>query len=383
MSFTVTNIICRYCSSSGGPPRTVSLIAKAGLNHWKSELLTTDYVEPHSDSLLTPEFPGPVYLIDRKAQTFHGGTMRALGFSWALRRQLIQGSKPKILHLHGLWNPLLFAFARIALANRIPYVVAPHGMLEPWSLTVRAIRKRLALNTYQGRMLDRASAIHTTCEAEAEQVRRLGYSRSPIFVIPNAVEEPQSVPNGWPSRSGAERQVLLFLSRVHEKKGLENFLTVWNQVRPVHWELKIVGHGDPAYVARLKQQCASSKTPNVTFHDHVDGDAREAMFAGASAFVLPTFSENFGNAIAEAMLRGLPIITTTGTPWSVISEKKLGWYVEPNREQLVGALNELIATEPGELRAMGRRAEQYARANLLIGSVRSQLLEMYSVALAR
>jgi glycosyltransferase involved in cell wall biosynthesis len=383
MAFKVANVICRFNSSSGGPPRTVSLIAKAGLNHWNAELFTTNYTDSNSDTLLTTEFPGHINLIPQSAQTLYGGAIRALGLSRAMRTQIIYGSRPNVVHLHGLWSPLLAAYARIALAGRIPYIVAPHGMLEPWSLNVHPVRKRFALKTYQGNILARASAIHTTSDAEAEHVRRLGYSEKPIFVVPNAVDEPKFNTVRRPVKSAGERQILLFLSRVHEKKGLDNLLKVWNQIRPAQWELKIVGSGEAAYVERLKQQCRVQNISNVVFHPHVDGDMREAMFESASAFVLPTFSENFGNAVAEAMLRGLPVITTTGTPWSVISEKKLGWYIEPNCEPLTVALNQLFATDSSALRDMGQRAEQYARANLLIDSVRSSLLDMYNTALGR
>src|ERR1700726_4242460 len=89
MSFKVANVICRFNSASGGPPRTVALIAQAGLNHWNAELFTTNYTDSHSDTLLTSEFPGHINLLDRSAQTLYGGAVRALGFSRSLRTQLV------------------------------------------------------------------------------------------------------------------------------------------------------------------------------------------------------------------------------------------------------------------------------------------------------
>jgi glycosyltransferase involved in cell wall biosynthesis len=101
------------------------------------------------------------------------------------------------------------------------------------------------------------------------------------------------------------------------------------------------------------------------------------MFAAASAFILPTFSENFGNAVAEAMIRGLPVITTTGTPWSVIREQGLGWYIDPTVDQEIAALRELFATDAAALRQTGARAQRYARENLVNSAVRPLLLDMY------
>ena len=389
LRFKVANVITTFNSGSGGPPRTVTLIARAGLGLWDAELFTTDYVAPHADTLLLSEFPGPSHLIPKGALTVPGGIVTAMGFSRALRTQLVNGSRPDIVNVHGLWSPLLFAYARMASAAGIPTIVAPHGMLEPWSLTIRGTRKRFALKTYQGSVLNNAAAIHTTSDAEAQHVRDLGFTRTPIFVIPNAVAEPQvaveepQLPTGegaWCAKTGGadgERKVLLFLSRIHEKKGLDILLRAWNTLRPSQWELRIVGAGDAGYVAKLKEFCSEQHIPNVQFHDHVDGVLREAMFARATAFVLPTYSENFGNAVAEALIRGLPVITTTGTPWSVIAQSQLGWYIEPNQEQLTQALKELFETDPAVLQQMGIRARHYAKDHLLISAVRPRLLDMY------
>jgi len=376
--FKVANVICRFNSSSGGPPRTVSLIAQAGSGQWLAELFTTDYTEPRDDTLLIREFPGHVNLLGRNAQTLTGGALLAFSPSAGIRAQVLMGANANVIHLHGLWSPMLYGFARLARAGGIPYVVAPHGMLEPWSLSMHARRKRLALRTYQGWVMAGAAAIHTTSDAEAEHVRRLGYTSAPIFVIPNAVEEPA---NWTRPRAAGGRPVLLFLSRLHEKKGLDNLLQVWRDLKPADWDLRIVGHGEAGYVGRLQAYCVSQGVPNVTFHPHADGDLRERMFAEASAFVLPTFSENFGNAVAEAMLRGLPVITTTGTPWSVIKERGLGWYIAPSQSALATAVRELLTTDRQALIDMGARAREYAREHLLVDAVRPKLMEMYRSAL--
>jgi len=284
------------------------------------------------------------------------------------------------VHLHGVWSPFLSAFARTARLNRIPYIVAPHGMLEPWPLMVRRRRKSFALKTYQGRILREAAAIHATSEGEAENLKRLGLTQVPIFVIPNAIDAPMTA-KGVERKRNAGRNVLLFLSRIHPKKGLDLLLQAWSQLTPANWELLIVGHGDPRYIEALKRTCSKGKIANVEFHSHVDGDAREAIFARATAFVLPTFSENFGNVVGEAMIRRLPVITTTGTPWSVVAERNLGWYVEPNVDSLQGALTQLFAAETDALAAMGDRGHDYVKAHLLIDAVRPQLVKMYHASM--
>jgi glycosyltransferase involved in cell wall biosynthesis len=382
MQFKVANVICRFNSASGGPPRTVVSIAKAGVGRWMAELFTTDYIASEADELLLSEFPGHVNVLGESAQTYWGGTMMAIGLSRKFHSQLRGDARPDVIHLHGLWSPYLVAYAGAAMRHGIPYIVAPHGMLEPWSLTRRGGRKRLALKTYQGRILSNAAAIHATSDMEAEHVRQLGYSQSPIFVVPNAVDEPQQVTPVVPAKSG-DRRTLLFLSRIHEKKGLDVLLRAWKEVRPEAWKLAIVGSGAERYISHLMRYCTNNGVQNVEFHSHVNGAEREAAFHEASAFVLPTYSENFGNAVAEALIRGIPVITTTGTPWSVVAEQGFGWYIEPKLNQLKQALIELMAAEPARLLEMGLRGQRYAREALIIDAVGARLFEMYQSVLRR
>lgn len=379
MTLKVANIITRFNSAAGGPPRTVGLIGQAALGRWHVELFTTDYQESSADKLLMSEFPGHVNVLRAAAQRPLGGLMMMLRGWTGYEVQLVRGAAPNLLHIHGVWTPYLTAFAWAAKRHGIPYIVAPHGMLEPWSLNVHKRRKLWALRTYQGQVLSGAAAIHATSEMEARNLRSLPWIRSPIHVIPNAVELPARFHQA-PREDGGEKS-LLFLSRVHQKKGLEILLRAWDQVRPNGWRLLIVGGGEESYVQQLKQFCAARGIPGVEFHGHVDGEAREEMFARASATVLPTYSENFGNIVAESLVRALPVITTTGTPWSVIRERKLGWYVDPETAQLRAALEDLVSTPAAELHEMGQRGRQYALSNLTTEAVRDRLLHMYEAAL--
>jgi glycosyltransferase involved in cell wall biosynthesis len=383
--FTVTNVICRYNSASGGPPRTVSAIATAGVGAWKAELFTTDYVEAESDRLLLSDFVGRVVLRDRRDQMFPGSLLMALGLRTGFRAELIRDSRPDVLHLHGVWSLYLAAFAGAARKLRIPYVVTPHGMLEPWTLSVHASRKALALKTFQGAVMREAAALHATSQEEADNLRALGVTDAPIFVIPNSIDAPMPYDAAHQvdhvGRPGTK--VLLFLSRVHPKKGLDMLLEAWSALRVADWQLLIVGHGETAYVEQLRRYCAAQRLETVRFQAHVDGTEREATFARASAFILPTYSENFGNAVGEAMIRGLPVITTTGTPWSIVAERKLGWYVEPTVESLKAALVQLFATDRNALAAMGERGRDYVQQHLMIDAVRPRLMEMYQTAMRR
>jgi glycosyltransferase involved in cell wall biosynthesis len=380
MTFKVANIINTFNSKSGGPPRTVSLIAEAGNGYWKADLFTTEYREPAADTLLVKEFPGHVNVLPSGAHTILGGMAMMAGFSRAYRSQLTKGISPDLVHLHGMWNPFLAAFARTAKANRIPYIVAPHGMLEPWSLKVRALRKSLALKLYQGEILAHAAAIHATSDMEADNIRKLGLGSAPIFVVPNAVSAgPDLRPEDLPAPRS--KKTLLFLSRIHEKKGIDLLIQAWNEIRPADWSLLIVGSGEPSYVERLRKYCTSHDVPEVEFRSHLEGVAREAAFRQASVFILPTYSENFGNVVAEALIRGVPVITTTGTPWREIVDKECGWYVDPTVDDVKAAILDAINTDSLALRQMGERGRIHVIANYTLPAVRASLLKMYRSAL--
>jgi glycosyltransferase involved in cell wall biosynthesis len=252
-------------------------------------------------------------------------------------------------------------------------------MLEPWSLSVRRARKSLVLKLYQRRILARAAAIHATSNMEADNIRRLNFGDVPVLVVPNAVAEP--LPATGASAAPGGKRVLLFLSRIHEKKGVDLLLQAWNECRPADWRLLIVGGGEEQYLARLRHYCSVNDVPDVEFHPHAEGDERERIFREASAFVLPTYSENFGNVVAEALIRGLPVITTTGTPWSEIVARRCGWYIRPMVDELKQVIAEVTHTDPNLLRQMGARGREYVRANFTLPVVRQALLSMYRTAI--
>jgi len=380
MKFKVANVISAFNSKSGGPPRTVSMIASAGAGLWQSDLFTTDYLESAADSLCVREFPGHVNVSPAGSHSIVGGLSMVAGLDRGLRAQLLHGVEPDVVHLHGIWSPYLAAFALTAHREGIPYIITPHGMLEPWPLSVRPLRKSLALKLYLRRMLANAAAIHATSRMEADNIARLHLGAVPIHVIPNAVEDPPP----WTVTelpSPDHERVLLFLSRIHPKKGLGLLLQAWAALRPTKWRLRIVGSGEAAYAQTLRAFCAERNLSGVEFAEHLDGQAREAAFRRAAAFVLPTFSENFGNVVAEALIRGLPVLTTTGTPWSEIVAERCGWYVEPRLEAIQAAIAELIATDERELRAMGARGRAYAVRNFTLPVVRTGLLDLYESVL--
>lgn len=275
---------------------------------------------------------------------------------------MIAHERPHILHSNGIWHPFSRWCAWASRRHSIPFVVQPRGMLEPWALDWHPMRKRLALALYQRSNLESATLLVATAAQEAENLRRFGL-RQPIAVIPNGVDL-----QGGPSIGGtmAHRndtvRKALFLSRVHPKKGLKNLLKAWANVQPQGWLLQIAGPDEGGHlgnVLALAKQLGVSE--QVEYLGEFDDAAKWAIYRAADLFVLPTFSENFGVVVAEAMSQGLPVITTTGTPWADLRTYDCGWWVEPSEAGLREALTEAFALPAGRLEEMGERGRNYVQ----------------------
>ena len=281
--------------------------------------------------------------------------------------------KPDIVHLHGIWQYSLHRCAVICRRWKIPYIIAPRGMLEPWSLKAKWLKKRLARLLYQDRDLKNAVALHATAESEAAQFRRLGFN-NPVIISPNGVNLPaETEETGMRRRRFAEEEVskwldgvseqrrALFVSRMHEKKGVLELVEAWTRVNPQGWQCEFVytlnGEEERAYEAQMKARIKElGLETQFILTGPLNDDAKWAAYARADLFILPTYSENFGIVVAEALWAGVPVITTKGTPWRELEECRCGWWIDlPPKASLDGALREAMALPRETLRAMGAR----------------------------
>jgi glycosyltransferase involved in cell wall biosynthesis len=250
---------------------------------------------------------------------------------------------PNVLHDHGQWLPLNHASAANARRSGVPRVVSPRGMLSPWSRRHRRWKKLLAWALYARRDLAGAAVIHATSELELQELRDLGVTQ-PIAVIANGVDPPATQQLGADAR---KPPYVLFMSRIHEKKGVRELLEAWQRAAQGEWELVLAGPDEQGLMNRL------TLPRNVRYVGMVDGDAKAQLLAEASLFVLPSYSENFGVVVAEALMAKVPVIATRGTPWRLLEQEACGWWI--SIEQLTAALQAAMTTPFDELRAMGRR----------------------------
>ena len=265
----------------------------------------------------------------------------------AFSRALRNGPNGSLIHDNGLWLGANYAAYRFARQRGIPLVITPHGMLEPWALQHKKSKKKIAWHMYQKRMLHYAEVLHATGEVEADNLRSLGFSQ-PIAVIPNGVEYPQVLP--CPRQKG--------------EKGLENLLRAWAQVVRDGWILHIAGYDQNGYGAqlrRLAEELAVNASVRIT--GALGDEEKWQHYVDADIFVLPSFGENFGLVIAEAMAAGLVPITSKATPWRMLEQQDCGWWIDVGVDPLVNALQESMGMGEREREQKAQRAQIAARTN--------------------
>lgn len=287
---------------------------------------------------------------------------------------------PSIIHSHGVWHPSNHWTANFAGNNKIPHIIQPRGMLEPWALAQKSWKKRLAMQLYQGKDIASAAIFIATSDMEYENLRQLGI-RQPIAVIPNGVQLDITPPVEDFVLNPDREKVVLFLSRIHPKKGLLELIEAWAICKPVGWRLKIAGPDEGGYLDLVQKIIIQyGLGAKVDYVGEVDGEVKGALYQSADLFVLPTYSENFGLVVAEALAHGIPVITTKGAPWSDLVTFGCGWWVDTGVYALVPALQEAISLADADRKMMGRRGQQYVqRYNW--DAIAQHTLEVYGWAL--
>lgn len=301
--------------------------------------------------------------------------------------------KPQVVHLHCIWSLAIHRCAVICHRWKIPYVIAPRGMLEPWSLQQKWLKKRIARFLYQDCDLKCAAALHATAESEAEQFRKLGF-RNPVIVSPNGVNVPKNYSRV--ERVDRVERRALFVSRMHPKKGVLELVEAVKKVvsggveECRSWKVELVytvsGEFEREYEAKVKARVKElGVEEQFIFTGALNDDEKWEAYARADLFVLPTYSENFGIVVAEALWAGVPVITTKGTPWSELESEKCGKWIDLMTEgsnpsawpALVMALKEMMLMSDDDRRQMGARGHKLVEEKYTWAAVVKAMVKGY------
>ena len=354
----IYNLIENLDDTYGGPAKSVPYLCK-NLNDLDidTEMLSIEYHEGEVNSI--------VKKYNLKWKSFKFNFIKKTRYSTSLKKFLENNLRNKsdiILHTHNLWNYIPYLAYKMSMKHNIPLVVAIRGSLYTWSLEQSKLQKKIAWALFQKQVLQDASCIHVTEIKEMEAVRDLGIT-SPIAIVPNGIniDEFKNIKTKIVSKESlnlkVDKKYILFMSRLHPKKGLEYLFNSWIKLakKNKQWDLLIVGPVyDKKYIEKLKLTCSNSNLlDRVVFTGMLTGEDRINAFGASDLFVLPSHTENFGIAIAEAMAAKLPVIVTKGTPWQEIEKLDAGWWVELSQENIDKSLKEALSLEEKELKQKG------------------------------
>jgi glycosyltransferase involved in cell wall biosynthesis len=305
-------------------------------------------------------------------------------------RELLAGVD--LVHLHTPWELGNLQIMPLLRARKIPYIVTVHGMLDDWSMQQKTLKKRTFLKLFGRKLFKYATTVHLTAKGECEQASRWVPIEDRWAIQCYALDltsyDPLPGPNpalkAFP-QIRPEKKKILFLSRLHPKKGIEFLLQAGAILRDrgVPVQLLIAGPGDEHYTKKLKRL-----TSRLGMEDHTEflgmvrGIEKRSLFQLSDVFALPTYQENFGLVIAEAMACGTPVVTTRGTDiWREIMEAGAR-IADMNPESLASELHEFLK-DGQACEAVGQQGLRFIRQWLDRSNVTSGYEKMYRDTIAR
>jgi glycosyltransferase involved in cell wall biosynthesis len=302
-------------------------------------------------------------------------------------QQLVE--QTDIVHLHAVWQPSNLQIAQIANRSDKPYIASIHGMLDDWCISQRALKKKLFLALGGRRYLEGAARAHFTADGERAQSMKW-LPRGQAEVIPlmfdlaqfNVLPGPEPFDTAFPGARAPGLPTVLFLSRLHYKKGVGVLIDAVGMLRDLGQPVRclIAGAGDDRYEAELREQVNRlGLGDSVRFLGLVVGEAKVSLFETADVFVLPTSQENFGFVLPEALACKTPVITTKGVDiWPELEASGGAIIVEQDARAIASAMTSVL-NDPETAAKMGGAGRRWVFDTLDSGKVVSRFIELYQM----
>ncbi|MDF7799401.1 glycosyltransferase [Pontiellaceae bacterium B1224] len=396
--------LCGLSRSAGGLFYAMSSLCKA-MHDQGVGVSVYGRADPHTDS-------------DRaqwgNVSTVQYQSYGPLQTSFQLRRLLKQNS-PDLIHQHGIWLDDQWAALQWQSATKRPVIISPHGMLDPWALQNSTLKKKVVGNLFADRSLREATCLHALCQSEAASIRAYGL-KNPIAIIPNGIELPEiggrnagggdqrteiDFSNPKPQTINRKKQ-LLFLGRIHPKKGLKELLEAWSMVQSKNpkafsgWQLLIAGWDDGNHLEGLKEQASqlgfswsdavSEKSlpsdiyppsSELYFLGPKFGAEKEALLRSVDAFILPSFSEGLPMSVLEAWSYELPVVMTEFCNIPEGFSAKAAIRVEPDFSSVAEGLNELFSFSNEERWQLGRNGRKLVERSFTWTQIAQDMKAVY------
>ncbi|MBW4522132.1 MAG: glycosyltransferase [Scytolyngbya sp. HA4215-MV1] len=293
-----------------------------------------------------------------------------------------------LVHTNALFSYPILVTHWACQWHQVPYVMSPHGMLEPWALSYKAWKKKLYYTLLEKNALKKASAIQMLATSEAENTQHLNLS-TPFVIVPNGIEpiDLENFPDSelfyqhFPTTKN--KTLILFLGRIDPKKGLDLLATAFAKVHQQfpHTHLIVAGPDNVGFLPKVQQFFVDAGCLEaVTFTGMISGSLKYAALAAASVYVSPSYSEGFSLSILEGMAAGLPCVFTTGCNFPEAKIAQAAYVVEADSQQIADALIECLK-HPQQMKAMGDRARKFILETYTWDRIASQLIKIYTAIL--
>lgn len=286
-----------------------------------------------------------------------------------------------IIHQHGIWMPISIFSHKIRKNTQIKVVIQPHGYLLPNSRNLSKYKKLIAYNLYEKSNLQNANVLVACAMDEALVLNKL-FPNKEVAIIPNGVSiEFFNAPKSQNNYSNSKKR-MLFLSQIIPVKGIERVLKGIHSIgigKFADWEFILAGYENVSYKDFLIKTIDQLKLNSlVRFVGPQFGQDKIDLFDSSHVFILPSFNENYGIVVAEALARGIPVITTKGTPWEELNTNNCGFWEENDEEGIKIALLKLLETSDSELSEMGKRGRKLVESKYLWNKATAKTIELYN-----
>ena len=291
-------------------------------------------------------------------------------------RKIFLEIQPDIVHINCCWMPGCAYIQKWSQSLGCKVVLTPHGMLEPWIINRHYLTKKIpALLLYQKHAIMKADIIHATAEIEKKNILELGYNDR-VFVIPNGID----VDNIAIKKNWGKQKKILFLSRIHKKKGLEILIESVARLKNQMMDYKIIiaGEGSASYIQSLIKYTKKKHVNSLfDFIGRVYGMQKWNLYRNADVFLLPSYSENFGLVVAESLASGTPVITTKGTPWKDLETYHCGYWAEIGIKGTIEALRKFLTLSESDLEKMGKNGRKLIEDKYSSKVMAEKIVDLY------
>lgn len=316
-----------------------------------------------------------------KPRTF--STYGPAGYSYAPKMlQAVLDFQPDVIHLHGLWMYSSRVAFKGAKACQSKLVLSPRGMMDPWAMRNSRWKKKLMFLFQERRVLDRVDCFHALNQSEADSIRQLGY-RQRIEIVPNGTDLPDRDGINLSTNESTKKKIV-FIGRIHPKKGIAELLEGWGRLRErspdllAGWKLVIAGWDDGGHLEGYRQQAEKGGlAASVEWPGKVYGAEKDALLRQAACFILPSFSEGLPMAVVEAMGYGIPVIMTEACNIPEAFSAGAALRIEPNPESIGEGIVQFVEMEASEVHAMKVNARDLAESQFTWDQQVKRMQEVY------